>query len=209
MSLTSQRDPFNPKYEECARMHQCWAWFLTLGICLMVVGALAMGAPLLTSLATVGVLGGLLLAGGIVQIVNGFMARSWGGFFGHFLAGILHLIVGALFIEQPLRAAEALTLMLAVAFLVGGVFRIVEALTKDFAGRGWVALNGVITFALGVAIWRRWPEASYWVIGLFVGIDLIFNGWSWVMLGLFVKNARPGTPQAESAREASAPAGVK
>jgi uncharacterized membrane protein HdeD (DUF308 family) len=209
MSSQTQSDPFNRKYEECMRMHHCWPWFLILGICLMVVGVLAMGAPLLTSLATVGILGGLLLAGGVVQIVNAFMARSWGGFFGHLLAAILHVIVGVLFIERPLRAAEALTLMLAVAFLVGGLFRVIVAFQGNFSGNLWVLLNGVITFALGVAIWRRWPEASYWVIGLFVGIDLIFNGWTWVMLALVVKSARPGSPVPESAPNASIPAGVK
>src|SRR2546425_132118 len=49
-------------------------------------------------------------------------------------------------------------------------------------------LTTVVMFGLGVAIWRQWPESSLWVIGLFVGIDLIFNGWSWVMLAMIVKS---------------------
>jgi uncharacterized membrane protein HdeD (DUF308 family) len=203
MSLRVPADALNPRYEECLRLHKCWLWFLVLGIALMVVGVLALGAAVITTLTTVLVFGCLLLAGGVVQIVNAFLGRSWRGFFLHLLGGILHLVIGVLMIEHPVAAAEGLTLMLAAAFIVGGVFRVVVALKEQFAGAGWVVLHGVIAFALGVAIWRHWPESSLQVIGFFVGIDLIFNGWSWVMLGLIVKAA--GAAAAESRPEAPAP----
>jgi uncharacterized membrane protein HdeD (DUF308 family) len=187
MSLRVSPDPLNTHYEECLRLHHCWLWFVVLGIGLIVVGGVAIGAAALVTLTTVLVFGWLLLAGGVVEIVNAFLGRSWRGFFLHLLGGILHLIVGALMIDRPERAAEVLTLMLAAAFLVAGTFRVVGALKERFAGAGWILVNGVIAFALGVAIWKHWPESSYRVIGLFVGIDLIFEGWSWVMLGLIVR----------------------
>jgi uncharacterized membrane protein HdeD (DUF308 family) len=198
MSLQHQADQLNPRYEECLRLQKCWVWFIALGVILMVVGFIALGAAFLTTLTSVLVFGILLLAGGVVQIVNAFLARSWRGFFLHLLAGILHLIIGGLMVERPLRAAEVLTLMLAVAFLVGGVVRLVYALLENFAGRGWVLLSGFINLLLGIAIWRQWPESSYWVIGMFIGIDLIFNGWSWVMLGTIVKSVTPDSGHVES-----------
>jgi uncharacterized membrane protein HdeD (DUF308 family) len=209
MSLLTQPDPLNQRYEECLRLYRCWGWFLILGIALMVVGVMAVGAAFIATLTTIFVFGCILLAGGVVQIVNAFLARSWRGFFVHLLVGVLHLIVGVFMIEDTIGAAVALTLMLAVAFLVAGVFRIVAALKDDFAGRGWVLLNGVITLLLGIAIWRRWPESSLLVIGLFVGIDLIFNGWSWVMLGLLVKTHAPPSQQVESGARGEAPVGIK
>src|SRR5262249_46426914 len=186
MNLPGPTDKLNPRYEECLRLRRSSPWFLILGIVLMVVGALTIGAAFVAGLLFVLTLGILLLVGGVVQIVNAFLARSWKGFFLHFLAGILHLVVGMLMIELPEEALEVLTLLLAVAFLAGGMVRIVYALLEDFSGRGWVLLNGLITLILGIAIWRQWPASGKWVIGLFVGIDLIFNGWSWVMLGLIV-----------------------
>jgi uncharacterized membrane protein HdeD (DUF308 family) len=189
MNLPGPTDKLNPRYEECLRLHRCSPWFLILGIVLMVVGALAIGAAFVAGLAFVLTLGILLLAGGVVQLVNAFLARSWKGFFLHLLAGILHLVVGMLMIELPEKALAVLTLLLAVAFLAGGLVRIVYGLLEDFSGRGWVLLNGLIALLLGIAIWRQWPESSAWVIGLFVGIDLIFNGWSWVMLGVIVKSS--------------------
>src|SRR5262249_50813666 len=155
-----------------------------------------LGAAIITTLTTVVVFGCLLLAGGVVQIVNAFLGRTWRGFFLNLLGGILHLVVGVFMVEDPLRAAEALTLMLAAAFLVAGVLRVVVALKEHFIGWGWVLVNGVVTLILGIAIWRRWPESSLWIIGICVGVDLIFNGWSWVMLGLAVKAAAPATTPA-------------
>ena len=58
--------------------------------------------------------------------------------------------------------------------LAGGAMRLIFAMAEQFPGRGWVAFNGLVTFALGVMIWRQWPESGLWVIGTFVGIDLIF-----------------------------------
>lgn len=188
MNLQSEREQLNPHYEECLRLHDCWIWFLVLGILVMAVGFAAIGASFIATLATVLVFGILLSVGGVVQIVNAFLAKTWKGFVLHALLGVLHVIVGMILIEQPLRAAEALTLMLAVAFMIGGAARLIYSLAHSFPGRGWVVLNGFVTLFLGLSIWQQWPESSLWVIGLFIGIDLVFSGWSWVMLGLAVKS---------------------
>jgi uncharacterized membrane protein HdeD (DUF308 family) len=199
MSHLAQRESLNPRYEECLRLHRCWLWFLLLGIVLMIVGGLAISAPYLTAfttLTTVVMCGILLMGGGVVQIVNAFLARSWRGFFLHLLGGILHLVIGLLMIRHPVTMAAGITLVLAAGFMIGGAINIAYTLIERFAGWGWVLFNGIITLMLGVMIWQQWPESSEWVIGLFVGIDLLFNGWSWVMLGLLVHGARPQPPSA-------------
>jgi len=189
MTSPIQTDPINPRYEECLRLRGCWGWFLVLGIILIAVGFVALSWAFVTTVTSVLIYGCLLVGGGVVQIVNAFLARSWRAFSLYLLAGILSLVVGALMIEQPVRGAEALTLMLALAFLVGGTLRTLYALIERFPGWPWVLLNGLITLALGLSIWKQWPDSAFWVIGLFVGIDIILNGWSWVMLGLLVKAA--------------------
>jgi uncharacterized membrane protein HdeD (DUF308 family) len=196
MSQLASRESLNPRYEECMRMHGCWPWFLILGLVLMIVGGLAISAPHLTAITTMTTVlmcGILLLAGGVVQIVNAFLARSWRGFFVHVVSGILHLVIGLLMIKHPVTMAAGITLVLAAAFMIEGVVRIVSTLLERFTGWGWVMFNGVITLALGIMIWQQWPESTEWVIGLFVGIDLLFNGWSWVMLGIAVKSTGPAT----------------
>ncbi len=209
MSPLTRHEPLNPHYEECLRLHDCWAWFLVLGALLMLVGGLAIASPLMTALTTLTVvmmLGILLLVGGTVQVVNAFLVRSWRGFFVYLFAGTLEIVVGLLMIEHPVRAAAGVTLLLAAAFMVGGAVRIVLSLLDRFPGWGWVLFNGAVTLLLGILIWRQWPESTEWVIGLFVGIDLLFAGWSWVMLAMLVRPVAPAAPPVSPS--AGVPAGA-
>jgi uncharacterized membrane protein HdeD (DUF308 family) len=169
-------------------------WLLILGAALIVVGLAAIGSAFIATLATVIVFGTLLLVGGIVQIINAIWAARWRGFWLHLLAGILYLILGFLLIQHPIAAAAGFTLVLAAAFMIGGIFRIVTAVMERFHGWGWVLANGIVTLILGVLIWRQWPESALWVIGLFVGIDMLFAGWSWVMTALAVRTTIPRAP---------------
>jgi len=45
-----------------------------------------------------------------------------------------------------------------------------------------------VSLILGVGIWRQWPLSGLWVIGLFIGIEMLFSGLSWVMLGLTLRS---------------------
>jgi uncharacterized membrane protein HdeD (DUF308 family) len=137
-------------------------------------------------------LGCFVLVAGGVQIAAAFGSRRWAGFFLHLLAGALYLAVGFLMIMRPRAGAEILTLLLAVLFLSSGLARIISALSHRFHNWGWVLLNGVIDLILGLMIWQQWPDSSLWVIGLLVGIDLLFNGWSCVMLALAIRAVAKG-----------------
>jgi uncharacterized membrane protein HdeD (DUF308 family) len=81
-----------------------------------------------------------------------------------------------------------LTKFIAIFLIVSGLFRIVSALATRFRDWGWVLLNGGVTLLLGIIINRQLPEAALWVIGLFLGIEMIFNGWGWVMLALGLRS---------------------
>jgi uncharacterized membrane protein HdeD (DUF308 family) len=72
--------------------------------------------------------------------------------------------------------------------MIGGTFRIIVSLFERFSSWGWVFFNGIITLFLGIAIWRQWPQSGLWVLGLFVGIDLIVNGMTWSALAVTVRN---------------------
>jgi uncharacterized membrane protein HdeD (DUF308 family) len=165
-----------------------WAWLLGLGIVLVVVGTLAIGIPLVASLATALFIGSLLLVGGIAECIGSFWTRDWSGFFLMLLMGILYIVVGLLFLNRPVTALETLTLLLACSLLVSGVFRIVGSLMYRFPHWGWILFGGVLNLVLGLLIWQQWPVSAFWVIGLFVGIDMIYSGWTWIMLALRLKS---------------------
>ena len=173
--------------EEVNRIRQNWGWFLALGIVQIVAGTLAVGFAFSATVASVATLGILLLIAAGAQTGAAIWARDWSGFFLFLLVGILYAVAGILSLQHPVLAAEGLTLMLAAAFLAGGVFRIIVALAERFPSWGWVLCNGIITTLLGIAIWQQWPGSSLWVLGTFVGIDLIVNGVTWSVLAVGVR----------------------
>jgi uncharacterized membrane protein HdeD (DUF308 family) len=165
-----------------------WGWFVALGILLIVLGATAIGSSVFMTLATMTLVGWLMIVGGIVQAIHAFTCKAWGGFFVDLLTGLLYTVTGFLVVANPGATAVALTLLIAMLLIFGGIFRIVVALVIRFQNWVWLLLHGAINLLLGISIWQHWPLSGLWVIGLFVGIDMIFNGWSLVMLGFAAKN---------------------
>jgi uncharacterized membrane protein HdeD (DUF308 family) len=161
-----------------------WWCFLLLGIALVVLGSICIIEPLVPSLASVVALGFLLMAAGIAQIVSSFWAGKWSGMLFHMLIGVLYSVVGYMIIDEPVVNMVMITKFIAIFLIVSGAFRIVSAMVVRFQDWGWVALNGGVTLLLGIIINRQLPEAALWVIGLFIGIEIVLNGWAWVMLSL-------------------------
>lgn len=181
--------PDAPIADELHRLGRSGGLLVAFGAAVTAAGIGAVAYSLLATLTTVLVIGVLLIAAGTTQLIGAFVARTWQGFFVSALVGVLHILVGGIMAEHPLRAAAVLTLVIAVMLLVGGAARLLFAASHRYHGRGWTAVSGLVSIVLGVMIWRDWPEASLWVIGTFAGIDLAFTGWSLVMLGLAARAA--------------------
>jgi uncharacterized membrane protein HdeD (DUF308 family) len=172
---------------ELQHLRKNWCWFLLLGILLAVGGTAAIVVPLLTaaaSLVAVVVLGVLLMISGVAIIIGSVWAGKWSGMLMHLLVGVLYLVVGFLITERPGKAALVLTMYIAAIFILLGGYRIVAALAVRFPQWGWTLLNGVITLLAGIVIYRHFPESALWVIGLLVGLEMLFNGWTWIMVSL-------------------------
>ena len=107
--------------------------------------------------------------------------------------GVVYLISGLLLIRFPIMGALSLTLLMAGFFVVSGVFRSVWSAVKRFEHWGWVFANGIVNLLLGVFVWSQWPVSGLFIIGLFVGIDLLFIGLGIVMLALQAHRLSPRT----------------
>lgn len=181
---------------DASELRKNWGWFAILGALLVILGAVAIGSSVFVTLASVIFFGWLLVIGGVLEAVHGFARRRWSGFFLDLLFGLLYVIVGFMIIAHPLESAINLTLVIALFLLFGGAFRMVLALMGGFQHSMWLFLHGAISVALGVMIWRRWPLDGLWVIGLFVGIEMMLNGWTMIMLGLAARAWAPPAPAA-------------
>jgi uncharacterized membrane protein HdeD (DUF308 family) len=177
-------------HREFQHIRSEWLWLFLYGILLTVCGGAAVIFPaltVLTSFATVMVLGIALMIAGIASIIASIWAGKWSGMLVQLLVGILYVVVGYMITEKPLQSAVTLTLFVAAFCIVIGIFRTVAALTIRYPYWGWSLLNGMITFLLGVIIYRQFPESAVWVLGLLVGLEMLFHGWTWIVLSLAIK----------------------
>jgi uncharacterized membrane protein HdeD (DUF308 family) len=179
-----------PQGIEEVRAHR--TWFLILGVVLIIIGTIAIGSAELMTMVSVLLFGWLLIFAGLFEIIHGFARRAWGGFFINLMGGLLYAVTGLLMISHPGIAAITLTLMIALLLIVAGTFRIFVGFSTPIHHRGWLILNGAISLILGFCIMDSWPVSGLWVIGLFLGIDMIFDGWTEVMLAL--SSGRGGGP---------------
>jgi uncharacterized membrane protein HdeD (DUF308 family) len=187
----TQKVDFLTMQQELFPIRDHWVLLLVLGIGLAVLGTFAFICSFVATLATVAIFGTLLFVGGIMELVNAITCRSWRGFFVHLLTGVLSAVVGLIMMDRPMAAAAGMTLLLAAAFMAGGILRIVVAAVEHMHGWGWLMVNGFVSLFLGIFIWRHFPVDAFWLIGCFIGIDLIFAGWAWIFLAIGIRNAYP------------------
>ncbi len=173
-------------------IHDSWGWFVAFGIALIVLGGICILEDVTATLTTVLVFGWLLIFGAVVALIQAFRVRTWSGFFLFFLSALLRGFTGYLLVRYPLAGEYGLTLVLASFFIVGGVFRAVGAGALKFPSWGWAMFSGMLSVLLGVMLLRQLPIASLWFIGLAIGIDFIFDGASFVALGMALRGVPSG-----------------
>jgi uncharacterized membrane protein HdeD (DUF308 family) len=159
-------------------------WFLVQGIFLLSVGSLAIIYDVTATLISVFVFGWTLIFAGAFEALQSLWQPKWGGLFLQLTVGILAVVVGFHFLASPATGALVLTFLMGVYFMGVGILRAVTAFTLRFPSWGWVLFSSIVTFMLGVLIKWNWAVSGLWIIGLFIGIDMIFRGWSYVMLSL-------------------------
>jgi uncharacterized membrane protein HdeD (DUF308 family) len=161
-----------------------WGWFLAFGIALVLLGVLAIVRSVAATVVSMLFFGWLLLFAAGIEVVQAIMVGKWAGLFQHWLSAALFGVLGALIIWRPMVTAEILTLLIGAFFLVAGAFQLITPFVISLPEWGWHALNGLITFVLGILILAQWPVSGLWVIGLFLGIELVFYGAAWVAVAL-------------------------
>jgi len=163
---------------------------MALGILFVALGTVGLATLFTATLASILYLGALLLIGGTVQTVQAFTFHGWRNIVSHLLMGALYLLAAYLVVTNPVAMSLTLTLVLAATLVGLGVVRGVTAVMhREYSRWGWLLFSGILTTLLGAMIMAQWPISGFWAIGLFVAIDLIFHGWSYIGLALAVKDA--------------------
>jgi uncharacterized membrane protein HdeD (DUF308 family) len=127
-------------------------------------------------------LGWLLVIGGVVEIAVCLMLVGRGGFWIGMLGGILSVVTGMVFLRHPVATLLILSLAIGAAMLVTGITRLVAAVQQRQA-RGALVVTGLLSLALGSMIFTQWPTSATWLIGAVLGIQLVVDGASLILVG--------------------------
>lgn len=176
-------------------LQKYWGWLLALGILCLILGTIGFWMTFGLTLASVLFFGVLLIVGGLSQLIQAFQCKGWKSVLWHVLIALLYVAAGIVIIVDPILASMTLTLMLAWILITVGVFRIIMAFQlRPVAGWFWPLLSGIVSILLGGMIIAQWPVSGLWVIGLFVAIELIFNGWAYVFIALAARKTSQVEP---------------
>jgi uncharacterized membrane protein HdeD (DUF308 family) len=198
--MTSASDIMRtPSAADMAPLRAKWGWILALGVVYTVAGFIALGSVVMATAASVLIVGVMMIVAGVAEIISAFQCKGWGKFLIWALLGVLYIVAGFVTFENPLLAAVVLTLLLGASLVASGIVRIILAFSmKREQPWMWVLFSSIITLLLGFLILARWPVSSVYVLGMFLGIDLIFAGAGWVGLALALRR-REAPPAAASA----------
>ena len=170
-------------------------WLMFLGILFIVLGIIGLGMEVSLTITSMFFFGFLVLAGGIFQLIDAFKAQGWKSVLFHVLIALLYVAAGIVMITNPLPSAIWMTMMIASMLVVVGILRIFMGLQlRPVSGWGWTVAAGIAAIVLGAMIFAQWPASGLWVIGLFIAIELIMQGWAMIAIAMA---ARAGTESGE------------
>ena len=157
-----------------------------MGFIISLMGLFAIAAPFVVGLSLAIMVGIILVIGGIGQLIFAF--KSGNGILA-FIMGILTVLIGSYMVSNPNAALESLTIFLAAYLIVSGIFHAIMALqVRPVKGWAWALFSGFISVLLGMMIWNQFPLSGEWAIGIILGVNLLFTGWTLIMFGSAARN---------------------
>jgi uncharacterized membrane protein HdeD (DUF308 family) len=166
-------------------LRRSWKELMTVGVLAIVAGCVAIVVPAVAAVGTAIFIGCILVLAGMFLTAAAFTAHSLGSLVVRLLWALLTVVVGVWLLAEPHHGAVSLTLLLGIYFLLMGLTRIAVAIAgRGREGAGLVGLSGVAGLLIGILVLAKFPSSADWAIGLLVGIDLIFAGWTLTSVAL-------------------------
>ena len=167
-----------------------WKGFLGLGLLLIAGGMLCLFLPVFSEFAASTIFGVVLMAIGVVKIIQSLWVKSWAGFVWQELAGAVELVGGIMIFLNPLKGALAITLLIAIVVFVHGFLQIAMSLKiRPAGGWYWFTLSGLIAWSAGLALVLKWPMTRDLPSGSIAGIALLIAGVAYIGIALSTRNA--------------------
>jgi uncharacterized membrane protein HdeD (DUF308 family) len=159
-----------------SRKHLLW-----LGVAMSLVGIVALGFPVVSTLATALFAGWMLLLAGVFLFVGSFTIHGTGPFFGALVISLLTIAAGTFLLFNPLAGAIALTIMLGVLFMIQGAFEVALAFEmRPNRAWPWMLLSGLASVVLALVIAVGLPGISLIALGILLGINFLSTGLGYI-----------------------------
>ena len=166
-------------------LRRSWKALMTVGVLAILLGCVAIVVPAWPRSATAIFIGWILFVAGAFLVAGAFTAHSIGTVVLRLIWALLTVVVGLWLIVEPDNGTLTLTIVLGIYFLFMGLTRTAVAFAaRGQAGAGLVGLSGIAGLLVGILVLAKLPSSADWAIGLLVGIDLIFAGWTLTSVAL-------------------------
>jgi uncharacterized membrane protein HdeD (DUF308 family) len=174
------------------RVRANWAWFVALGIGLIVVGFIASAHLIASTIVTVLYVGAMMLVGAVFQVTHALSERGWKRKALSIAAGLFYGLASLVLIYDPILSALNIALVLGALLVAAGVVRLISAIRhRSQNGWAWIAASAVATIVVGLLVLVTWPSVGLWLLGMVLAVDLIFQGWGFLAFGLALKMRAP------------------
>jgi len=145
------------------------------GILLIVLGAIAMIAPLVSPVWGVPAVGVAIFLSGIVELADAWYSDSSRT---HYSSGIFSVLAGALISLQSAFAFSGLMVATSIVLLLDGGTNVVRAIRGRSDGSPlWDFLNGAANVLLAVIVWWLRDTIGVLGFGFFLGLRMAASGW--------------------------------
>jgi len=190
MMLPNDFEKMQSEMSAAVKAH--WKAFLFEGILLAVLGLAAMILPTFASLAVTIFLGWMFLISGIGGLIVTYWARNMPGFWWSLISAALAVLAGGILLARPMQGVLTLTIVVGAYFLAEGVASIMYALEhrRELTGRwSWILVAGLMDILIAFIVIAGLPGSAEWVLGLLVGINLLFGGATLIGMALAARNS--------------------
>lgn len=166
-----------------------WSWLLGLGILFVIFGFLGLSSVVGVTLLSIVFIGFMFLVGGILQFIDVSRSKQWEAAAWHALIALMYFLGGCFIIWDPVLASTLITALIGWTLVIIGIIRLVMAVSlRGTKGWGFSLIASLAAIILGGIILMQWPVSSLWVIGMFISIELLLNGLSYVIIAVAMRN---------------------
>ena len=173
-------------------IEKSWKWLLFIGIVTALLGFIGLAMDVMMTIVSILYFGFIVIFSGMMHLFNTPSVDGWKNKLLTGLIGFLYIASGMIIIAYPAASASWFTLFIAAFLFISGIFRIVAGFSSrsELEGWFWLVLSGLLAVLLGIMIYAQWPYSGLWVIGLFVSIELLMQGFTMISVALATRSAQ-------------------